>query len=66
MSLLDGRNESEELLDMNDVDVIDLQADGSAVNLSGNNIVSFFQFFFKFISNILRVIRTGETVKDEL
>ena len=45
MSLLDGRHESEELLDMNDVDVIDLQADGSAVNLSGNNIVSFFQFF---------------------
>ena len=35
MSLLDGRHESEELLDMNDVDVIDLQADGSAVNLSG-------------------------------
>ena len=35
VSLLDRRHESEELLNMNDVDVIDLQADGSAVNLNG-------------------------------
>ena len=65
MSLLDGRHESEELLDMNDVDVIDLQADGSAVNLSGNNIVSFFQFFFKY-SIYYRVIRRGQVVKDDV
>ena len=59
VSLLDGRQESEELLDMNDVDVIDLQADGSVVNLSGNNIVSFSQFFsqiFQFVGKFVNVI----------
>ncbi len=35
VGLLERRHETEELINMNDVDVIDLQADGSAVNLSG-------------------------------
>ena len=35
VSLLSRRHESEELLNMDDVDVVDLQADGSAVNLNG-------------------------------
>ena len=37
VGLLDRPHETEELLNMKDVDVIDLQADGSAVSLSGKS-----------------------------